>query len=212
MGFFQRLIRKINTAIHTRRGIDLMASMYNDETGIPFENGYWYESSAELPELKKLLKTIKPHKQEAIIDLGCGKGATLLLFKKAGFGTVEGVELSDKLVDIARRNMQILNKDIFIHHADAALFMDFDRFTHVYFFNPFPEKVMRCVAQHLTASLLREDRPLMVIYYNPTCHSVLMESGVFRLDKAILASDQRHWIYTYLHTPENGISLSNFKS
>ncbi|HRK75554.1 MAG TPA: hypothetical protein PLL64_14815, partial [Rhodothermales bacterium] len=74
------------------RGLDLMMNMYNDETGVPLEKGYWYASSAELPELKRLLKELKPRKKDALLDMGCGKGAALLLFRKAGFGTVEGVE------------------------------------------------------------------------------------------------------------------------
>ncbi|HCR49418.1 MAG TPA: hypothetical protein DIW24_07310 [Bacteroidetes bacterium] len=207
MNDFQRLKRKILHKLHMWRGLDLMMNMYNDETGVPLEKGYWYASSAELPELKRLLKELKPRKKDALLDMGCGKGAALLLFRKAGFGTVEGVELSERLVEIARRNMQILRQNIFIHHADAKTFTDFDQFSHLYFFNPFPESVMSSVMLHVLASLVRKDRPLTILYYNPTCHETIMAGGAFRLDKTILTSDLHHWIYTYVHSPENSSLL-----
>ncbi len=52
-----------------------------------------------------------------------------------------------------------------------------DRYTHVYLYHPFPAIVMSDVVRNLADSLTRTPRKLTLIYRNPVCHSLVLESG-----------------------------------
>jgi SAM-dependent methyltransferase len=109
------------------------------------------------------------------IDLGCGKGRTLLIASKLGFKHVIGVEFARELVETARTNlakMRISNATVV--HADAAEFSFPDDELVVYLFNPFTEEVMRKVAANLRE---RAAKKLYVIYTNPVCAGVFDSCG-----------------------------------
>ena len=57
---------------------------------------------------KYLAETIT--NDDAIIDIGCGKGSMLYLFSQYPFKLVGGLEYSGELVAIAERNLAILRK------------------------------------------------------------------------------------------------------
>jgi hypothetical protein len=77
-------------------------------------------------------------------------------------------------------------------HADAAAFSDYDRVTHVYMYNPFPGAVMTQAMGHLTASVLRAPRPVVIVYRNTECHDAIMTSGLFEAE-AERHHDQHAW-------------------
>jgi SAM-dependent methyltransferase len=101
------------------------------------------------------------------IDLGCGKGRTLLVASNLGFKHVIGVEFARELAEIARMNlakMRIANA--VVEQADAADFHFPNSDIVVYLYNPFSQEVVRKVV-----SKLRECRSkkLYVIYKDPQC-------------------------------------------
>ena len=63
----------------------------------------WYALRA----IKNYLRD-KVTQDDAIIDIGCGKGKMLYFFSKFPFRKVGGLEYSQRLIDIAERNMQKL--------------------------------------------------------------------------------------------------------
>ena len=82
------------------------------------------------------------------------------------FRRADGLELSERLIPIARDNLRKVgaaNSQVF--HGDAAEFRDFDQYTHIYLSNPFPSLVMRRVLGHVLDSLERRPRQLTIIYW-----------------------------------------------
>ena len=88
--------------------------------------------------------------------------------------------------------------------ADAAGFVDLDRFTHVYMYHPFPSAVVERVVANLGASLARRERRLTVIYANPACQRVLESSGLFRVELESVRfhprAHARHTYSVYVHS------------
>ncbi len=98
------------------------------------------------------------------------------------FGKIVGLDLSEQLLVVAAENLRKAAVDrVELLHGDATLFDDYDPFTHVYMYNPFPSPVMQAVMEHLKASLRRAPRELTIIYKNPVCHDDILRSGIFCL-------------------------------
>ena len=98
------------------------------------------------------------------IDVGCGKGKTLLLASNLGFKRLVGVEFAPELVKTARENLRIKNiRNGSILYVDAAEYEFPDCDCIVYLFNSFAREVMAKVIANL-AKL--KDRKLYVILAN----------------------------------------------
>jgi SAM-dependent methyltransferase len=116
------------------------------------------------------------------VDLGCGKGRTLLVAPRLGFDRVIGVEFAEALVTIARANiatMKIGNATVIFGDVTEYAFPRADLL--VYLYNPFADEIMRRVIANLEAH--RHACPqfkLYLVYKNPICAGVIDESTVFR--------------------------------
>jgi SAM-dependent methyltransferase len=115
------------------------------------------------------------------IDLGSGKGRTLLLAAEFPFRRIVGVELVPELHDIARKNMAaLLNQKpgiVELVCADAREYQFPPEPTVLYLFNPLPAPALEGVIENLGRSLQRASRPLCVIYHNPISEYVLAAAG-----------------------------------
>jgi SAM-dependent methyltransferase len=114
------------------------------------------------------------------VDLGCGKGRTLILASKFGFQAIIGVEFVAELASVARANvtkMGIVNASVV--HADAAKFSFPEGDLLLYLFNPFTEEVMRKVVANLQKCSWTE-RKLYIVYNNPLFAAVLDSSSFLR--------------------------------
>jgi SAM-dependent methyltransferase len=120
------------------------------------------------------------------LDLGSGKGRTLLMASDYPFRRILGVELLPTLHQIAQQNLRHYQNDsqqcfsIESLCADANTFRFPDESLVVYLFNPFGEPALRRVVSNLEQSLRTNPRPLYVLYYNPLLEHVLAESGFLR--------------------------------
>ena len=116
------------------------------------------------------------------IDLGSGKGRTLLMASDFPFRRILGVELLDEFETIARRNIERYRGErqecfaLESQQGDAREFVFPDEPTVLYLFNPFPEHVLREVLANLLDSLSRSPRPVVVIYHNLVFERVFVES------------------------------------
>lgn len=163
------------------RGLDFTKQLDNQQTNVNKADGVYFSSSAYFPELKKVLTELNITSQDSILDYGSGKGASLLLFRKYAFGKVSGVELSPVLLDIARKNFKRLRvHDINMYHANGRDFQDLDQYNHFYFYNPFPCDVMDAVLNNIRVSIGRKPRTVKLIYCNPKCHQLIVDSGYFQ--------------------------------
>jgi hypothetical protein len=120
------------------------------------------------------------------IDLGSGKGRTLLMASDYPFHRIVGVELLPSLHQIAQQNLRQYNSetqkgfDLESICADATAFHFPEEPLVIFLFNPFPESGMRQAILNLEQSLRRHPRAIYVIYHNPLLEHVLSESAMLR--------------------------------
>lgn len=152
-----------------RHGLDL-AYVSTQRLGLADGQGHHYSDSGG-PHLYRVLASLPITRDDAILDLGCGKGGALITMHRFRFGRVAGLDLSPELLAVARVNLDRLQLTArtTLYHADAAEFTNLDPYTHLYFYNPFPEPVIERHLDHLQQSLARRPRRLTLIYKNPVC-------------------------------------------
>ena len=111
------------------------------------------------------------------IDLGSGKGRSLIVANHVGFKTIIGVEFAKELADISIENMKLLGlENVEIFNIDASTFKFTQRSILLYMFNPFSKEVMSKVIENIKSSLFDD---LYIIYNNPQCAYLFDESGCF---------------------------------
>ena len=136
--------------------------------------------------------------QFTFLDLGSGKGRTLLLASEYPFRRVLGVELLPELHHLAQENIRAFKSDSQKCAALEALCGDARDFPFpaepllIYLFNPFPESVLAQVVRNLEQSLREHPRPVIVLYHNPLLANVLDAS--FLLERT--ASTHQYAIYS----------------
>ena len=112
------------------------------------------------------------------IDLGSGKGRTLLMASSCPFRRIIGMELLEELNAVAVQNIARYRSDeqrcfaIESHAGDARHFEFPAEPTVLYLFNPFPRHIWREVLANLQSSL-QAPRPIYVIYHNPVHEDIL---------------------------------------
>lgn len=106
------------------------------------------------------------------VDLGSGKGRALLLATQLPFRSIEGIELSRELHEIASVNVRTACKQndrnrVQLHQGDAASYEFPEYPLVVYLFNPFGPPVLSSIARKLELSFRQHPRPIFVVYMNP---------------------------------------------
>ena len=126
------------------------------------------------------------YREFTFIDLGSGKGRTLLMASDYPFRRVVGVELLASLHEIALENLRQYKSEsqqcfaLESICADATAFPFPDGPLLIYLFNPFPESGMRRVVANLERSLSENPRAAYVLYHNALLEHVLGESATLR--------------------------------
>jgi SAM-dependent methyltransferase len=120
------------------------------------------------------------------IDLGSGKGRTLLMAADYPFRRIVGVELLPALHRIAVENLSKYQSESQRCHTLESICADAAKFSLpaepivLYLFNPFPEPAMRRVIANLEQSVQANPRPVYVLYHNPQQEQVLAECTVLK--------------------------------
>jgi len=120
--------------------------------------------------------------QFTFVDLGSGKGRTLLMASEYPFRKIIGVELLAELHGAAQENIRAYRSptqrctQIEALCADASEFAFPDTPLVLYLFNPLPEPALRRTVQNLEQSLQQSPRPIWIVYHNPAMSSVLAAS------------------------------------
>lgn len=172
------IVEKINDKI---RGVDLANTESLEDLGIQFNKGYIYEGT-RIRHMKPFFKENSNlfSFNEKIIDLGCGKGSALIVFKKVGFKIIAGVEISERICQIAEANLQKLKiPDVTIYHSDIIKFNHYQDFDIFYMFNPFPAEVLNTVVYEIEQSIKEKPRDVKIIYMNPKHHEAIDKSNIF---------------------------------
>ena len=124
------------------------------------------------------------------VDIGSGKGRTLLMASQFPFRKIVGVELIAELHQAAEENVRAFSSGS--THAissqngptprietlceDARQFVFPQTPLVVYLFNPLPKEGLKSVIGNLEDSFRRVPRPIWIVYHNPLLESVLTES------------------------------------
>jgi hypothetical protein len=120
------------------------------------------------------------------LDLGSGKGRTLLMASDYPFRRIIGVELLPSLNHIAQENLRAYRSEsqkcfsLQSICADASRFLLPEGPLVVYLFNPFPEPGLHRFTQNLEQSLRDHPRPMYVVYHNPLLEHVLLQCSALR--------------------------------
>jgi SAM-dependent methyltransferase len=118
------------------------------------------------------------------IDLGSGKGRTLLMASDYPFRRIVGVELLPALHQAAQENLSNYRSEsqrcfaLESICADATEFPLPDEPTVLYLFNPFPESGLKRMLANLEQSQRAHPRAVYVLYHNPLLAHVLSECKV----------------------------------
>jgi SAM-dependent methyltransferase len=152
----------------------------------PTEPAAFHEMLDALQQTPSADRTTINFRDFTFIDLGSGKGRTLLMASDYPFLRIVGVELLPALHAIALENLRQYKSEsqkcfaIEATCADATTFPLPDGPLVIYLFNPFPESGMRQVATNLEQTLRTNPRPVYVLYHNPLLEHVLSENGRMR--------------------------------
>jgi SAM-dependent methyltransferase len=142
--------------------------------------GTHYQPSGVYP-LQRVLAQADIPQNGKFVDLGCGKGRTLLIASRLQFTEVIGVEFSAELCEVAERNVRIYEQrrgrgaPITIVHSDAAEYAIDPETTVFFLFNPFGESVMEVVLNNIAESLRSHPRIVAFIYRNPIFETMVRD-------------------------------------
>ena len=120
--------------------------------------------------------------QFTFIDIGSGKGRTLLMASEYPFRKIVGVEILAELDRAAQENIQAYKSpsqrcsQIQAICADARDFELPDEPLVLYLFNPLPEAPLRQLMERLGQSLTRSPRAVWIVYHNPLLEPALAAS------------------------------------
>jgi SAM-dependent methyltransferase len=117
--------------------------------------------------------------QFTFIDIGSGKGRTLLMASEYPFQKIIGVELLPELNQVAQENLRLYQSESQKCFALESACADATNFSFpagplvLYLFNPLPESGLRQMLINLDRSLTASPRPAYVLYHNPLLEHVL---------------------------------------
>lgn len=173
------LFHRANILYEKIQGLDFTKHHMVDELGFSGDTAKAYAPSPET-DLNIVLRQLDIQSTDAILDLGSGKGAAMVTMSRFDFNLIDGVELSEFLIEICKKNFSKLELDeMEIFHSDAREFKHLDRYTHFYLFNPFPENVLLEVLQNIQKSEKKIPRKITLIYNCPRHQDVINNHQFF---------------------------------
>lgn len=136
------------------------------------------------PALFREMMTALPiaFREFTFVDLGSGKGRTLLMASEYPFRKIVGVEILPELHRAAVENVAAHRNSTGRGAQIEAICVDASEYVFpetplvVYLFNPLPEARLRQVIQRLEESLVEIPRPVWIVYHNPVLESTVSAS------------------------------------
>jgi SAM-dependent methyltransferase len=120
--------------------------------------------------------------QFSLVDLGSGKGRTLLLASEYPFQRIVGVEILPELHRAAEENIRAYRQSTGRGGQIDAILADACKYDFpetplvVYLFNPLPEAGLRRVIGRMEESLRKAPRSIWIVYHNPVLEAVFSGS------------------------------------
>lgn len=172
----------INHIIEKKQGLDLSRPETLESIGLNSIESESYETT-KIFELKRWLKLVPLNIDFVAIDFGSGKGTVVLeLAKHKNFKKIYGVELSEKLSNISKKNIYIKkthNIEILTMNAIETPTNIINEANFFFFYNPFPFEVFEKVFEKIKISIQSYNREVVIIYFNAQYKSIIEKSGLF---------------------------------
>ncbi len=154
-----------------------------EKAGIDISHATIY-MPASYDVLEKVFSREEVTRCRSLLDIGCGKGRVMAVAAHHGFRKIRGIEISPKLSEEARENMDIAEKKFpglswEIFNNDAFYFNIPPDVDCIFLFNPFDEVIMSGVAENIAISFEEHPRNLTIIYLNPL-HQEIFKAYGFR--------------------------------
>ena len=129
---------------------------------------YGYDPTPYLV-LERLVQLNILKKEDVVVDYGCGKGRISFFINSQVGCKVIGVDHSEKLLEIANKNLESYGKndDIVFIHSKAEDYIP-DEANRFYFFNPFSTKIFRWVLKKIEESYEKNPREMLIFFYYST--------------------------------------------
>lgn len=138
-----------------------------------------YHGYSKTPEkhLQEIFDSLTFTGGERLLDVGCGKGVVLRAASGYPFEKVAGIEIDERLVEIAAKNFRILKMEnqVQCFQADATEFEGYGDYNVFFLSNPFSGTVMKKVVDKLKQ--VSEKNPITIIYYNPVYMEIFEQEG-----------------------------------
>jgi SAM-dependent methyltransferase len=132
------------------------------------------------------------------VDIGSGKGRTLLMASEYPFRRIIGVEILQELHAAAVENIAAYRseaqqcKEIESVCIDALAFTFPDEPLLLYLFNPLPAESLQKVLENLKESLNMMDRKVYIVYHNPLLEHLLQKCDWLEKIPGVAASVYCH--------------------
>jgi SAM-dependent methyltransferase len=146
--YAKKILRFLNSRIISRyvhQKAKICGVISVDNLGLDKNLSHGHADTNDYIELAYILFKLNVN-SKSIVDLGCGAGAAICLFKLFSFKKIYGVELNKNLSEIASKNFEERG-NVKILNLDAENFKN--TIDLVYIFNPFPESTLKKVINNI---------------------------------------------------------------
>ncbi|MBR1641473.1 MAG: class I SAM-dependent methyltransferase [Butyrivibrio sp.] len=163
------------------KGADFASWKTQEELGFEEKSGNKYQPSSGI--IKKAFKELNITDNDAVIDIGCGKGAAMYMMSLFPFKKVDGYDLSQEMVNIANDNFKKLGTADRCHafRADASQYKDYFSYNYFYAFNPVPEEVFKELVANIVNNINDCPRNCTFVYLNPVYDEWIQNNTPFKL-------------------------------
>jgi SAM-dependent methyltransferase len=173
--------RRIDSLIERHYGVKTADRISLKDLGVDGPERVWHHP-CDWIALWRALRRQGPGPQDVFVDFGSGLGRALLVAARFPFRQVIGVELSDRLAEQARRNVETHTRrvragSVEVVKADALEWEIPDDMTFAFLYSPFTGTLFARVFDRILASLDRAPRALRLVYDYPVEHNQVIGSG-----------------------------------
>jgi len=130
--------------------------------------------------LDEIFSCLSLEETDKFIDIGCGKGYVLWYASKYSFSEIMGIDIDERLIRIAHKNMERLKlHNVRLLCEDATKFSSYATYGVYYLANPFGAEITRQVIDCIIQTM--DGRKIVIIYYNPTYADYIESTKKFAL-------------------------------
>jgi len=164
-----------------KRGVNTQQNFELADLGISSHLGNKYQPVGyrRLKKILKLATSINP--KSTFVDVGCGLGRPILVALELGFQRVIGVDISNELIEICKKNFGVNSNKIKLFCCDIDDYVFPEGDLTIFLFNPFGKDRLAKLLLKLNIT----GNTGLIIYFNPKHHEVF--------DKSKLVKELKWW-------------------